>query len=52
MKKVMLPVAPGNAKNAYPYMQDFSPFTIKNERFYQLIQNEETEEWSLHARAF
>jgi hypothetical protein len=27
---------------------DFYPFTIKNEQLYQLIENEETEEWNLH----
>ncbi len=48
LKHVFLPIAESSAKNAYPYMQDSSPFTIKNGNLYQLILDEETEEWSLH----
>ena len=48
LKHVFLPIAESSAKNAYPYMRDSSPFAIKNGNLYQLILNEETEEWSLH----
>jgi hypothetical protein len=50
LKKVFLPIARSSAKNAYPYLYDSSPFTIKNGNLYQLILDEETEEWSLHVR--
>ena len=50
MKKVFLSIAPSSAKNAYPYLYDSSPFTIKNGNLYQLILDEETEEWALHVQ--
>jgi hypothetical protein len=48
VKHVFLPIAESSAKNAYPYMRDFSPFTIKDDNLYQLILDEETEEWALY----
>ena len=27
---------------------DFSPLTIKNNKIYQLVENEESENWELH----
>lgn len=48
LKTIFLPIAPSSAKNAYPYLYDSTPFTIKNGNLYQLILDEETEEWSLH----
>jgi len=48
LKRVFLPIAKSNAKNAYPYLYDSSLFTIRNGKLYQLILDEETEEWSLH----
>ena len=47
-KHVFLPIAESSAKDAYPYMRDSSPFTIKNGKLYQIILDEKSEEWSLH----
>jgi len=47
--QTFLAVAPSQAKNAYPFMGDFSPFAIKDVTLYQLVLDEETEEWALHA---
>jgi hypothetical protein len=48
LKHVFLPIAESRAKNAYPYMRDSSPYTIKNGNLYQLIENEDTETYELH----
>lgn len=50
LKKVFLPIAPSQAKNAYPFMLDSTPFVIKNGKLYQLILDEESETWILDAR--
>ena len=39
--RVMLPVKEKDALESYPY-------TIENGKFYQLVENEQTEEWELH----
>jgi hypothetical protein len=31
---------------------DYHPYTVNNERLYQLIENEDTEEWELHVTDF
>lgn len=41
LKRVMLPVEEKDALESYP-------FTIKDGKFYQLVENEQTEEWELH----
>ncbi|MFC2140951.1 hypothetical protein ACFLQP_01460 [Acidobacteriota bacterium] len=41
LKRVMLPVKEKDALESYPY-------TIENGKFYQLVENEQTEEWELH----
>jgi hypothetical protein len=41
LKRVMLPVKEKDALESYPY-------TIQNGKFYQLVENEQTEEWELY----
>jgi hypothetical protein len=41
LKRLMLPVKEKDALESYPY-------TIENGKFYQLVENEQTEEWELH----
>jgi hypothetical protein len=41
LKRVMLPVKEKDALESYPY-------TIQDGKFYQLVENEQTEEWELH----
>ncbi len=41
LKRVMLPVKEKDALESYPY-------TIQNGKFYQLVENDQTEEWELH----
>jgi hypothetical protein len=41
LKRVMLPVREKDALESYPY-------TIENGEFYQLVDNDQTEEWELH----
>jgi len=41
LKRIMLPVKEKDALESYP-------FTIQNEKLYQLVDNEQTEEWELH----
>lgn len=49
IKHVFLKISPNKAKNSYPYLRDSTPFAIKNGNLYQLILDEETEEWALFA---
>jgi hypothetical protein len=49
IKQTFIAIAPSQAKNAYPFMSDFSPFAIKDGAMYQLVLDEETETWNLHA---
>jgi hypothetical protein len=44
LKRVTLPIAFINAEDIYP-------FTVKDDKIYQLIDNPETEEWELHRLA-
>ena len=41
LKRLMLPVKEKDALESYPY-------TIENGKFYQLVDNDQTEEWELH----
>lgn len=41
LKRAMVPFADNEFLRVYPY-------TIKNDRIYQLVDNEDTEEWELH----
>ncbi len=41
LKRVMLPVKEKDALESYP-------FTIQDGKFYQLVENEQSEEWELH----
>jgi hypothetical protein len=41
LKRIMLPVKEKDALESYPY-------TIQDGKFYQLVENEQTEEWELH----
>ncbi len=41
LKKLFLPIISNDSLNPYPY-------TIKNRKIYQMIENEEKEEWKLH----
>jgi hypothetical protein len=45
IKKMMMPFKQRSITTVYPY-------TVKNEKLYQLIENEETEKWELHVNSF
>jgi hypothetical protein len=47
-RQVFLPIAPSQAKLAYPYMRDSAPFAVKNGKLYQLITDDDEEACELH----
>ncbi len=47
VRRVYLPIAPSTDKLAYPYLRDSAPFAFKDEKLYQLVENEEEETWEL-----
>jgi len=47
IKKVFLKIHPSVSKDSYPYMRDSAPFVFRNGTIYQLVLDEETEEFVL-----